>query len=735
MTGRDAVRAARPHFERAVAGDQVEVFFPLESKEGPVRRGVLLLIMAVSCAATVALGVCLARAEGHRDPGETGPYGTDYVTINTTNPTTGSELEADIHFPSDGGTVDAQAVPCPAVVFSHGTSAPRAGHTGNAAHLASWGYIVALPDFLDDELEVRASDVQHMLNYLEGESANPSSVLFGAIDTDRFALTGHSLGAMSAFMLAVDDDRIDMSIVPLDPVNPDDQWGYEEEAPDITAPMGLIGSPAQTCNWDARYNDIYPHIGSTHKAKFVIVGGSHCDYLDAENTLYTLFCGFVCGQFSEDRLQLIERYSAAWFNYYVQLDTDYYPYLYGEEAAADIAAGLITRTVDTAPRGVTAVGRFGSVELNWSVYEHPIVAGYNIYRRQGSGGYPTAPCAQVGREGHYVDTDVIPGQDYLYVVRSRDSAGNEHQPSSEVGAAPRGMPVLLSPPDGTVTTTQSITFTWRAGEGPAPEGYNLDVDGTVITTTETSRASLVPVGVHTWTVRAFDGAEYSDWASPAWTVEAIDTVQPPGVPVLLSPPDGTVTTTQNTTLAWQAGEGPAPEGYNLDVDGTVITTTETSYANLMPIGVHTWSVRAFDGAEYSEWASPAWTVEVTETVQPPGMPVLLSPPDGTVTSTQSITFTWRAGEGPAPQAYNLDVDGTVITTTETSETTILSSGLHSWTARAYSAAGASEWAAPRTLRVFGYRIYAPLVQRVTASGHRSTSVSGSQALRSDRHLR
>ena len=127
--------------------------------------------------------------------------------------------------------------------------------------------------------------------------------------------------------------------------------------------------------------------------------------------------------------------------------------------------------------------------------------------------------------------------------------------------------------------------------------------------------------------------------------------------------------------------------------------------------MHTWTGRAYNSAGHSDSVSPAWTVEVTDTLPPPGVPTLLAPADGTVTTTQAITLAWQAGMGAAPEGYNLELDGLVITTTETTSPTILSLGVHTWTVRAYNAAGASDWAVPWTLEVRVFRVYLPLVLR------------------------
>jgi len=424
----------------------------------------------------------------------------------------------DIHYPSSGGGVDPRGAPYPALVFAHGFMAPRSGYAGYGEHLGSWGYIVAIPSFPDDD--ARAADVQYLFSYLEAENARGSSPFFQMIDTDRFGMAGHSLGGMSTLMVAARDDRINMAGVPLDPAGGMlSSWDYETEAPSITAPIVVIGAPAQLCNSQAEYDDWYPYIGAIHKARFVIVGGTHCDFMNTDDEGQTEACGWLCGEYNAERSAIAERYTTAWFNYYLRLDTDYYTYLYGDEADEDIQAGLITRSVQTAPRDVVATGQLDAVALNWTLYEHPIIAGYNIYRSQQSGNYSSTPYAQVGRESSYEDMDVVPGQRYYYVLRSRDAAGNEHQPSDEVSAVPYGItPILLYPPNGTVTTTHTITLGWTAGAGTSPEGYNLRLDETVITTTATTSATILSVGAHTWTVRAYNTAGWSGWAAP-WTIK------------------------------------------------------------------------------------------------------------------------------------------------------------------------------------------------------------------------
>jgi len=376
------------------------------------------------------------------DPGEAGPYAIAHITITTTNPNTGSNLETDIYYPSLDGTVNPSGAPYATLVFAPGFLANPSSYPGNGEHLASWGYIVAIPDFPDEDIEVRASDVQHLFTYLEAENADRDSRFFQKIDTDRFGLTGHSLGGLSTMMVAARDKRIKVAVA-LDPTNPPESltgnWDYEEEAPDISAPLAVIGAPAQPCNLDANYNDMYPLVGSPHKAKFVIANGSHCDFMDTDNFLHRFSCYFLCGgEFSEDRVRLTERYTTAWFNYYLHGDTGYYTYLFGTGLNADVKAGLIIPIIETAPRDFQAATTGRSVHLSWRLYDIPLVSGYNIYRSETEGKFGTQPMASVGRITAYEDLDVIPGHTYYYALASYDPAGQEH---SRAFAGPVTIPV------------------------------------------------------------------------------------------------------------------------------------------------------------------------------------------------------------------------------------------------------------------------------------------------------
>jgi hypothetical protein len=229
-----------------------------------------------------------------------------------------------------------------------------------------------------------------------------------------------------------------MATVGLDPVNhggapgqTQEVWNAAAEAPLISAPTGILGAPGRSCNDNADYAEIYGYVGATHKASYLLTGVSHCVFSIPGNQFCTLTCS---GAVDAVKQLLVKRYLTAWLNYYLMYKTEDYTYIYGTESEVDVNAGLIVKQESTAPRNVSAQAALSAVQLNWTRYDHPLIAGYNIYRRQAGQTYSVTPYAQVAPSASYVDTQVAGGQTYSYTLRSFDSAAQVHQASPEVSA-------------------------------------------------------------------------------------------------------------------------------------------------------------------------------------------------------------------------------------------------------------------------------------------------------------
>jgi dienelactone hydrolase len=368
-------------------------------------------------------------------PAETGPYAVAQIRAKTINPDTGKRLKADIYYPSLDGGMDPQGTPYPALVFAHGFLAKSFMYAGNGRYLASRGYIVAIPDFPDEDTEQRASVAGHLFSRLEDLNADGDSRFFQQIDVARFGLVGHSLGGLTTLMVAARDVRVKAAVA-LDPVRPPHtphiwrkgSWDYQAEAPGLTAPLAVIAAPAQRCNLFAAYRKMFAAAGSGHKAQYVLVNGSHCDYMDVPSSqFYVDTCSRLCGKaFSEERMRLVERYTAAWFNYYLKADTAGYDHIFGAGLSDDVQADRIVVDIATAPGDLKAEAAGSQVQLTWSVYDNPPVTGYHIYRAESEAQFGAQPLASVGCLGTYEDASAAPGHTYIYALASHDAAGQEH---------------------------------------------------------------------------------------------------------------------------------------------------------------------------------------------------------------------------------------------------------------------------------------------------------------------
>ena len=183
----------------------------------------------------------------------------------------------------------------------------------------------------------------------------------------------------------------------------------------------------------------------------------------------------------------------------------------------------------------------------------------------------------------------------------------------------------------------------------------------------------------------------------------------PAVPTLLSPENDAILSSSAVTLTWQAGVGGNVEGYQLELDGSVYTTTDSYKAVTLDPGVHNWRVLAYNELGASEY-SDMWSFEI---VFIPGVPTLISPANGATTSSP-VTFEWEdSGTGGVPTGYIFMLDGTPVitfTTPITTSTIELTPGPHTWSVAAYNEGGQSEFTDFWTVNIF-YRIFLPLLAR------------------------
>ena len=109
--------------------------------------------------------------------------------------------------------VAAHGAPYPVVIYSHGFMNTRTGGAYLARHLASYGYVVASPDFpLTNgqapggpnpiDIAEQPGDVRFLIDRILALGADSGSPFSGRTDAQRIALTGLSLGGSTTLLTA-----------------------------------------------------------------------------------------------------------------------------------------------------------------------------------------------------------------------------------------------------------------------------------------------------------------------------------------------------------------------------------------------------------------------------------------------------------------------------------------------------------------------------------------------------
>lgn len=96
---------------------------------------------------------------------------------------------------------------------------------------------------------------------------------------------------------------------------------------------------------------------------------------------------------------------------------------------------MTDRFAPASPTGLAAVpgteGNAAVIDLSWQANTEADVAGYNVYRREGSSGFERLTAKPVLGPA-FSDTKATSGSTYIYRVTAVDVSGNESSPSSEV---------------------------------------------------------------------------------------------------------------------------------------------------------------------------------------------------------------------------------------------------------------------------------------------------------------
>lgn len=283
---------------------------------------------------------------------------------------------------------------------------------------------------------------------------------------------------------------------------------------------------------------------------------------------------------------------------------------------------------------------------------------------------------------------------------ARDAAGNTSAASTPhpfTTAAPPAAPVVSAPTAGSTTSDATPTFSGTAEPGST---VTVTVDGRVVCSAavdlggawQCAPASPLADGPHVVTTTASNPAGDSPPSSPI--VFSTDT-RPPLTPAVVGPADGSRTSDTTPTVT---GTGEPGAQIEVRIDGLVVGTTTVapdgtfSFAvpGALALGSHTVSATSIDAAGNVSLGSNVNTF----TVEPPGAPVVITPPDNSMTSDATPTL---SGTAPPSSTVTVLVDGVAacVTTADLSGAfscepmSPLADGVHTVSAAVSSDRGAS----------------------------------------------
>lgn len=257
--------------------------------------GAVLSLLAACGGSTPASGdapaaaddAAIASHDGQatgRDPAGDGDFSVTEASATIPGASQGRMLAATVYAPT--GTSGSR----PLVVVHPGFQMPRTQYASYARHLATWGFVAVVTDYAESGFAIDhariAGDVPAVIDWALAQPAL-------AIDADRIAAVGHSLGGKISVFAASLDPRI-KAIVGWDPVDSSNPSVAPEKMTALGAALAVIG---ETTNGSGGFMPCAPAAdnfaafyaaATTPAISITVIGADHMDWVDDPS------CGF-CG--------------------------------------------------------------------------------------------------------------------------------------------------------------------------------------------------------------------------------------------------------------------------------------------------------------------------------------------------------------------------------------------------------------------------------------------------------
>jgi predicted dienelactone hydrolase len=236
--------------------------------------------------------------------------------------------------------------PYPGIVVANGFAGSERSITWIPKHLASYGYVTLCftpPHKISGDATQWASGFRGGFEALRRQNSSRFSPIFGAFDNETRGAIGLSMGGGGCVeATGIPGSFIDAAVA----LAPAGLPSVLSAARNITVPIQLqVGTvdgfvpPASVLRM---YSDYLSN--NTVKEYLLITGGNHIGFIDEFYAHWAQQHGLdnPPGIPVEQQHNISRRYFTAWFQYYLNHLTDYYTYLFGENAQQDLTSGVLT---------------------------------------------------------------------------------------------------------------------------------------------------------------------------------------------------------------------------------------------------------------------------------------------------------------------------------------------------------------------------------------------------------
>ena len=318
--------------------------------------------LAILCIVLAAVLTTVLGTPPVCPPDEPGPYlaGNYSIRYNMSNYGT---YDAKIRYPAlsngESAPKDESGAPYPGIVVSSGRYGGEWSVTWISEHLTSHGYVTlgfTPPDPGSGVWGQWADGFTGGIRELKRQNAEPSSPIYGLLDTERFGIIGLSMGGGGCIEAAgAAGSEVDVA-VPLAPgghssdkLAAGNVTAVMRAAANVTVPIQLQVGSADNMVPPERvfpfYSELIPD--TTVKEYMEIDGGNHIGFLNQQFAEIAENIGEMpdlaeivgtdgpCDIGFEGQRRVSSTYFTSWFQYHLKGLDGYYRYIFGEDAGAE----------------------------------------------------------------------------------------------------------------------------------------------------------------------------------------------------------------------------------------------------------------------------------------------------------------------------------------------------------------------------------------------------------------